>query len=59
MYSPGASISDFLLDLVDEDTVLVPGYRGSRGMTALVSVCGVVNRVWSVCVCVCVFAGCV
>ena len=35
--SPGASISDFLLDLVDEDTVVVPGYRGARGMTALVS----------------------
>ena len=35
--SPGASISDFLLDLVDEDTVVLPGYRGARGMTALVS----------------------
>jgi ABC-type multidrug transport system ATPase subunit len=33
--SPGASISDFLLDLVDEDTVIVSGHRGARGRTAL------------------------
>ena len=33
--SPGASISDFLLDLVDEEADIFPGYRGLRDISTL------------------------